>query len=408
MNVLFVCVDCLREDFVGDDRADTPFIDSLISEGLHYTNMFSTTSTTTPCVASIFTGLYSERNGVNSHQEVSLNPDVKTLAEVLGEEGYGTYALATGPIVEETELDRGFDEYWYRDRNENLIDEWFDEAVERLQGLEEPFFLYMHLWELHRPIEVPAEFDSEEYGEWPYARALSAVDRALEDFVSHLSEDTLIVLHGDHGESISWRHNPFRIIMKLGRDALQYYAGIDMRPIKGFLNRFFHQDDQELKDHFIEDGHGETVYDFNTNVPLVLHHGSIESREVSVQCRQVDVFPTLLDVLEIDVPEGLDGETLLPPGDVEDRDVYMRACGTSLRRRRNWSRAVRSGGMKYITYPERPWGSELYDLEKDSFELRPVNDPEKAEMMEKKLPSEELRELDKIDIEDRLKELGYL
>ena len=142
MNVLFLCVDCLRQDFVASDRADTPFLDELVSDGVYFSNMYSTTTTTTPCVASFMTGCYSEKNGVNSHSYSELDDDVETLAGVLGENGYSTHAMATGPLVTETSLDRGFDSYWYRDRNKNLAGEWGTTVREKLSRLDDPFFLY--------------------------------------------------------------------------------------------------------------------------------------------------------------------------------------------------------------------------------------------------------------------------
>jgi arylsulfatase A-like enzyme len=69
--------------------------------------MVSTTTTTTPSVASYLTGRYSENNGINTHHNVNLRDDIETLGERFRSEGYNTYAMVTGPLVEETGLDRG-------------------------------------------------------------------------------------------------------------------------------------------------------------------------------------------------------------------------------------------------------------------------------------------------------------
>ncbi|MFB6185887.1 MAG: alkaline phosphatase family protein, partial [Halobacteriaceae archaeon] len=76
MNIVFICVDCLREDILRRSRTDTPFIDMLRTNGTYFSNLFATTSTTTPSVASIMTGLYSESNGVVSLQRGELRPSV--------------------------------------------------------------------------------------------------------------------------------------------------------------------------------------------------------------------------------------------------------------------------------------------------------------------------------------------
>src|SRR5699024_2423436 len=124
MNVVFICVDCLREDILRSDRSNTPFLASLRETSADYTNVFSTASTTTPSVASFMTGLYSEQNGVNSLTECRLRPSVSTLAEHASNNGWHTAAEVAGPLVEETDLDRGFDEYTHRDKSEELIRDW--------------------------------------------------------------------------------------------------------------------------------------------------------------------------------------------------------------------------------------------------------------------------------------------
>jgi len=409
-NVLFVTVDCLRGDFVGTDAdfADTPFIDSLVESGAHYTDMHATTTTTTPAVTSYMTGRYSEHNGVYSLEQARVDEDVPTLAEQFDAAGYGTQALVTGPIVADTGLDRGFDDYDYRDRRGELIGDWYTAAVETVDSLSEPFFLYLHLWEIHTPIETPAEYDADEFGRWPYARTLSALDRSLESFCDRLPEDTAIALHGDHGESIAWRYSlPARALWYV-RAGLRYTLGLDTRGVERSLKRRFSQTAETgLPDHFIEEGHGENVFDFTTNVPFVLAHESVESATVDAQVRQIDIFPTLLDLGGIEVGHPIDGESLLPAGTVDDRVAYVRACGKSLVREDNWQRAVRTDGRKYVEYPNRNWDYELYDLEEDPAELNPIEDDRVAGRMEARIPSEEVRAGEELEIDDLLEDLGY-
>lgn len=409
-NLLFVTVDCLRGDFVGMDAdfADTPFIDSLVERGVHYTDMYATATTTTPAVTSYMTGTYSEHNGVYSLEEARVDEDVPTLAEQLSAAGYDTHAMVTGPIVADTGLDRGFDAYDYRDRREELVGDWFDDAVETIERLHEPFFLYLHLWEIHTPIETPAAFDDPAYGRWPYARTLSALDRSLAEFCSHVPDDTAIALHGDHGESIAWRRSLPARAAWYARAGLRYVLGLDTRAIERALKRRFSRTEATgLHDHFIEEGHGENVFDFTANVPFVLAHDSLDPTTVDAQVRQVDVFPTLLDLLDVPFDHFVDGESLLPPDPVRDREAYMRACGKSLVRERNWQRAVRANGRKYVEYPRRGFDYELYDLDDDPDELHPIEDDRLAGRMQAKIPSEEVRTGEELEIDDLLEDLGY-
>ena len=417
-NLLFVCVDCLREDFVGTDHADTPFLDGLATDGIDYTDMFATATTTTPCVASVMTGTYSERNGVYSLEEARLAESVQTLAERFSAAGYDTAALVTGPLVANTGLDRGFDTYRYRDRREELIGDWFEEAAGVLEGLAEPFFCYLHLWEIHDPIRVPERYDDPQYGRYPYARTLSALDRRLESLCDRVPENTTIVLHGDHGEAIAYRGGILHWVSKFLRTGVRYGLGVDTRGLERRLKRRFDRD-PPIPDPFMEDGHGENVFDFVANVPFVLSGPGIDDATVNAQVRQVDVAPTLLDLAGIERDEEgeaegegngnneMDGESLLPPEDVSDRDAYIRACGKSLLREENWQRAVRAGGYKYVEYPDRDWPYELYDLSADPLELSPIEDDRVATRLGDRMPEEGARDGETLEIDGLLEDLGY-
>ena len=408
-NLLFVCVDCLRGDAITDGWGETPFIDSLVAGGRSYKNLHATATTTTPCVASLMTGQYGEHNGVRSLREARLASGTTTLAEHLHEAGYHTAAMVTGPLVSETGLDRGFERYWYREHEESLFGGWKAKAKDHLTTIEEPFFCYLHLWELHEPVSVPARYDDPAYGRWPYERALSALDTHLEELVECVSGNTLVALHGDHGESITWRDHSAHALTKRTRDKVRYEFGLDTRRAERALNRLAAVlSPASIADHFLEDGHGETVFDPATNVPLVLSGPDIAAGRESAVCRQVDVFPTLLDLLGIDREEGrdIDGVSLLE-ADLADRDAYLRACGAALRGRENWIRALRTADAKYVEYPERDWEPELYDLARDPVELSPARDPQRIRSLARRLPTFEETAGERIDIDERLRALGY-
>ncbi|MGQ5516608.1 sulfatase family protein [Halococcus saccharolyticus] len=407
-NLLFVCVDCLRGDAIDTGWGKTPFIDSLVADGRSYANLHASATTTTPCVASLMTGQYGEHNGVRSLREARLSPDVTTLAERLHDAGYDTAAMVTGPLVAETDLDRGFDEYRYRENDVSVFDDWAWTAADRLTSLDAPFFCYLHLWELHEPISVPERYDDPEFGRWPYERALSALDAQLERLVDRVPDDTIIALHGDHGESITWRGHPFHALAKRVRDKVRYEFGVDTRSAERALDKLAETvSPVTIADRFIEDGHGETVFDFTANVPLVLSGPDIEAGRETTVCRQVDVFPTLLDVLGIEAETtDIDGESLADP-DLVDRDAYVRACGAALRGHENWVRALRTADAKYVEYPDRDWEPELYDLADDPAERSPIDDPERARSLAKRFPTFDAVDGERLDIDERLHALGY-
>lgn len=407
-NLVFVCVDCLRNDFLASKHADTPFLDRIVAEGIYYPEMFATATTTTPAVASFMTGLYSERNGIQSLDRGPLREDVDTLAEVLDQAGFNTYADVTGPLVKETGINRGFDEFEYRDQDQSIFGTWKNRLLDHLDGLSKPFFYYIHLWELHEPIDVPRAFDDERYGNTPYARALSALDREIDAIWEALPDDTVLVIHGDHGESITWRGNLFHKLCWSARAFLRYILGIDTRSLESSVNDFIDRRwESEVSDHFIEDSHGENVFDFTSNVPLAIYSSAKPKAQVNAQCRQIDIFPTLLELLQVEYDVDVDGKSLLPSDEITDRDAYIRACGRSLLREQNWSRAIRSESMKYVEYPDRDWEPELYDLESDPKERRRIDDASKISQLRRRLPTKRLEATERLEIDDLLRDLGY-
>jgi len=297
----------------------------------------------------------------------------------------------------------------YREPEESLFrNGWADRARDRIAALPEPFAAYVHLWELHEDVYVPPAFDDPQYGATPYARALSALDRRLEALFEAVPEDTLIAVHGDHGESITNRSSLLRLGLKSLRDGLRYYGGVDTRQQSRRLNRRWAERGADVPDHYIENGHGENVFDFVSNVPFVLVGPGVESATVDTQVRQVDVLPTLLAAAGVEGdPDAVDGESLLPPETVSDRPAYVRACGASLHGRRNWARAVRAEGAKYVEYPDRDWSSELYDLDEDPLELDPIEDPDLERRLRRHLPGNGMEEGEALDVEERLEALGY-
>lgn len=407
-NVVFICVDCLRADLFEHNLAETPFLDRIIDDSTYFSNMQATANTTTPAVASFLTGTYSETNNVHSLRNVELAPGIKTLAEYLSDQGYETHAEVTGPLTDETGINRGFDTYSYREKDQELIDGYNSQILDTISQSDHPFFLYLHLWELHHPVEVSSEFDSPTYGRISYERKLSELDRALEKLVGSIPEDTIVVLLGDHGEGLTWRGTAAQYLANQIRSRVRFDSGIDTRGAERIANSILSTFSIDIKDHPIENGHGECIYDFVSNVPFLIYNSDLPSNNKRVQCRHIDIVPTLLDLLNITKGENLEGESLLPISEAQHRVAYMRSCGSTLHGRENWARAIRSQEYKYIEYPDRPWEPELYDLEEDPMEMHPIDNSDVMRELQSKLPDQRLEHTRQLDNKEKLKDLGYL
>lgn len=98
-NIVLITIDSLRADFVGyqnEKEKNTPFLDSLAKKSAVFTNAIAPANPTFFCFCSIMTGSLPFAFG--NFLGIPDDPKIKTIAEVLGENGYETAAfLADSP-----------------------------------------------------------------------------------------------------------------------------------------------------------------------------------------------------------------------------------------------------------------------------------------------------------------------
>ncbi len=401
-NVLLLLVDCMRADALGGRGVPTPNLDALVARGGRFTQAIASASSTTPCVATMLTGLYSPRHGVRSIGAHRLHPDAVTLASTLAAAGYHTVAEVTGPLGSESGLDRGFAEYHVRPASVYLSDAWGRDLVARLasRALTAPWFLFLHLWELHAPRKVLPPYRRRRFGATRYDRALASLDATLAPLLAALPADTIVVLHGDHGERLVASTLAYRWY-RLRRDVL---GAARTRKLEG---------------------HETDVYEDLIRVPLaIVAPGRIPAGVRSDQLvRQVDLTPTLLDLLALPIPPGLDGVSLVPAlGEARPLgleafvEAFGRVRGSERDRRLGW----RTERWKYVAAPyAADIPDELFDLAADPRERRNVAAREPALLAELKArvaaveasavgEGAALSAEEEAAVEARLRDLGYI
>ena len=206
-NILLIVADCARSDrWLGADRrTKTPNVDRLASAGIALPTTIVEKACTTPSFATLLTGRYSPRHGVHLVWGYRLPSQVPMATELLGQHGYHTYAEVSGPLLPEMGLDRGFETYSYRAPCDGLHTAWGDQFIERLRSgyYKSPWFIMLHLWELHPDRRVDPARDSEEYGSCEYDRAVSSLDEQVGRVLAAVNDDTLTIFTGDHGEKMA-------------------------------------------------------------------------------------------------------------------------------------------------------------------------------------------------------------
>jgi arylsulfatase A-like enzyme len=226
-NILMVVVDCARSDrWLGPQRTTrTPNVDRLCAQGVAFPTAITEKSCTTPSFSTLLSGLYSTRHGVHMIFGYRFPAQLPLLTQPLADHGYHTYAEVSGPLFPEMGLDRGFQHYEYRAPFDFLHTAWGDRFIDRLRTgyYQEPWFIMLHLWELHVPRRIPPVFDQPTFGSGEYERMVSVLDVQLGRVFDAAGEETMIIFTGDHGERI--KSEPFP------KEGAVYYAcrlmGID-------------------------------------------------------------------------------------------------------------------------------------------------------------------------------------
>ena len=339
LSVLLISVDTLRADALGcyaNRDAATPWIDRLAAEGVRFETAHAHNVVTLPSHANILSGLLPLRHGVRDNTGFRFPTDRKTLATILREKGWRTGAFVSAFVLDSRfGLDRGFEVYDDRlgsqetstafvvpERRGTQTVSAARQWLEKVRG--ERWFAFVHLYEPHFPYD-PGEPFSSLFPQEPYAGEVAAADAALGPLLQPLLAAgargrTLVVFTSDHGESLG-EHG--------------------------------------------ETTHGIFGYEATLRVPLILSApGLLAPRVVRRPVRHVDVAPTILDALGIDVPSDLPGRSLLPliaGRQDETPESYFESLSPSLNR--GWAplHGVVTGGLKYVDLPI----PELYDLRAD-------------------------------------------
>ena len=119
---------------------------------------------------------------------------------------------------------------------------------------------------------------------------------------------------------------------------------------------------------------------------MIVNAPGVGAQVVRTPVQHTDLVPTVLELLGLTVPPGLDGRSLLTGGDGATRDsraLYFEALDANLTR--GWAplAGIMADGWKYIDLPI----PELYDLERDPAEAsnRAAHEPERVRVLQARL-----------------------
>src|SRR3972149_1191665 len=168
LNVLFITVDPLRADHLGCygyQRDTSPNVDRLAAQGVLAERFFAAGIPTQPAYTTMYTGQHNITHGIVAHggKAVQLDREAPFLTELLISNGYTTCAV-DNMVQERAWFIRGYEFYINPSVRRALLvgvscEELNRRAIPWLRAhRREPFFLMLHYWDPHTPLDPPARF----------------------------------------------------------------------------------------------------------------------------------------------------------------------------------------------------------------------------------------------------------
>ena len=371
-NVLIVTFDTTRADHIatyGKASAQTPVLDQLAADGVVYERSLAPIPITLPSHSSIMTGQVPFVHGVRDNGLFKLSEKKLTLAEILKKAGFETgAAIGSFPLTAQFGINQGFDFF-----NEHITQEFEDIFGERtiakdklffderkaaqvndaimpwieqtVNNDDAPFFAWAHYFDPHHPHEPPAPYN-QSFVHDLYQGEIAYSDESLGNIIQQLKDlgvydNTMIVFTSDHGEGMN-EHN--------------------------------------------ESTHSMLIYNSTVHVPLIVKYPQQQhaGKRVAQWVGSVDILPTILNQLNLPIPEDIQGR-ILPINDDIDAEVEYYTETLSPRFSRGWGeqRGLVKNGHKYIYGPQK----ELYNLDSDHAEINNLinKNPSLAEQMKNDL-----------------------
>jgi N-acetylglucosamine-6-sulfatase len=403
LNLVFVLTDDHRYDALGflHPFLETPHLDALAGEGVHFRNAFVTTSLCSPSRASILTGLYAHRHHVvdNNHP---VPPGTVYFPQYLQAAGYDTAFVGKWHMGHEGDDPKpGFDR-WVSFRGQGtyrpspnglnvdgqrvpqkgyITEELTDYALEWLEGRtdERPFFLYLSHKAVHADF-VPAERHQGRYRDQKITPPPTFAPPAPAANWPAWTQNQRNSWHGVdfpyHSRLDVWEYYRRYLETLLGVDD-SVGRVVDLLRRRGWLDNtivlYMGDNGFAFGEHGLIDK--RQAYEESMRVPMLMRAPGVPGGTVVEQVvANIDVAPTMLDAAGLRPPDGLDGNSMLPL--LRDGDAPWR---TELLYEYFWERnfpqtptvhALRGDRYKYIRYHGIWDVDELYDLRDDPHETR--------------------------------------
>jgi arylsulfatase A-like enzyme len=349
-NILLIVMDATRFDFLsahGYPQPTTPNLDRLAEDGIIFDKAFATGPWTPPSHASMFTGTYPSTHGVDVNENLYLNDNNRTLAEILSENGYRTFGILPDVHLSSVRgFHRGFQEYvetwripylhleydWLlclannlisgRDKRTFYSNRLMQRWLKKNFSTSQPFFMFVNYKTVHNRYQPPRAFRRKFEQRHPNTDMRKATYFSKKGGYSYM------------GRRLDLNEEEFVLVRSWYAAALAY---LDSRlgQLIDFLKLLGAYENTLV---IITADHGESfgehhlayhmfgLYDFLIRVPMLMTCPAWlpRGRRITEMVSHVDLLPTILDLLGLE-EEGRDiqGTSLLPFDDrIYHREIF--------------------------------------------------------------------------------------
>lgn len=394
-NVVLVAIDTLRPDHLGCygyPKATSPRIDALAARSVVFDRAIAPAIPTMPSFTTLLTGLHPYRHGIVSHIPPSdrLDPRIATFPQCARQAGMVTIGidnLVTQGHGRGSWFARGFDFYSgylyqpFTNQSEQLV----DRAIAYADAYaDQPFLLYLHLWDPHTPYGPPAPYDTLHYVPGSGAYDLADVKALSPEYYDAFLAEMRLRHPDDYADVVAQYDGEISYVdVQVGRLMAHLEATGRLDDTAVVLMSDHGECFGEGEIHF--DHHG--LHDATIRVALMIRTPESVPGRCAAMVSTEDIFPTLAELCGWTLPEAtpLTGHSLastLAGGPAPERDYLVavestRQASLALRTPR-WKLIVpiahdASGNLLPDLYgrPRDP-RPQLYDLDADPGEWHDV------------------------------------
>ena len=341
-NIVFIVIDTLRADRLscyGYSRQTSPNIDALAREGVRYAKVIAPGGWTLPTHASIFSGMYVSKHGANLEGNY-LGDDLLTMAEYFSGKGYYSVGFCNNVwISDQNGFVQGFQSYYemwkslsilysteellwqvYKrnrygmdrgdlhmlNKDAAITNRFILEWIEKNYPKQHPVFLFINYMDVHAPYKPQ--------------KTISYPFLSKADLKKSYNEDPAY-FHFYHQKYDAEAIRDINLLY----DGGIYYVDYQIGELFKKLFRILPEDDtiiiitsdhgESLGEHQMI-GHDMMLYNTVISVPLIIRYPKLfdPGSVVSLPVQSVDIFPTLVRILdpdEKDVLSEMQGKSLM-------------------------------------------------------------------------------------------------